>query len=153
MFNIVLFNPQIPPNTGNILRLCANTGCKIHLIEPLGFSLDKKSLRRAGLDYYKNVKINVYKNIDDFLSKNINSNIYLITKFGNVNYSKIKYRVNDYLMFGSEIHGLSNEVYQKLDSSEKIFIPMLSNNRSINLSNAVSVCIYEAWKQNNFLTP
>ena len=153
MFNIVLFNPQIPPNTGNILRLCANTGCKIHLIEPLGFSLDKKSLRRAGLDYYKNVKINVYKNIDDFLSKNINSNIYLITKFGNVNYSKIKYRVNDYLMFGSEIHGLSNEVYQKLDSSEKIFIPMLSNNRSINLSNAVSVCIYEAWKQNYFLTP
>ena len=153
MFNIVLFNPQIPPNTGNIHRLCANTGCKIHLIEPLGFSLDKKSLRRAGLDYYKNVKINVYKNIDDFLSKNINSNIYLITKFGNVNYSKIKYRVNDYLMFGSEIHGLSNEVYQKLDSSEKIFIPMLSNNRSINLSNAVSVCIYEAWKQNNFLTP
>ena len=153
MFNIVLFNPQIPPNTGNILRLCANTGCKIHLIEPLGFSLDKKSLRRAGLDYYKNVKINVYKNINDFLSKNINSNIYLITKFGNVNYSKIKYRVNDYLMFGSEIHGLSNEVYQKLESSEKIFIPMLSNNRSINLSNAVSVCIYEAWKQNNFLTP
>ena len=152
MFNIVLFNPQIPPNTGNILRLCANTGCKIHLIEPLGFSLDKKSLRRAGLDYYKHVKLNIYKNIDDFLVNNIYKNIYLVTKFGNVNYSSIKYKINDYFMFGSEINGLSDEIYKKLSNSEKIFIPMLPNNRSINLSNAVSVCVYEAWKQNNFST-
>ena len=152
MFNIVLFSPQIPPNTGNIIRLCANTGCKIHLIEPLGFSLDKKSLRRAGLDYHKHVELNIYKNIDDFLVNNIYENIYLVTKFGNVNYSSIKYKIRDYFMFGSEINGLSDEIYKKLSNSQKISIPMLPNSRSINLSNAVSVCIYEAWKQNNFLT-
>tara|TARA_B100000131_G_C17594004_1_gene400510 strand:- start:10 stop:471 length:462 start_codon:yes stop_codon:yes gene_type:complete len=152
MFNIVLFNPQIPPNTGNIIRLCSNTGCRIHLIKPLGFSLDKKSMRRAGLDYLKKVKVKIYENIDDFLKKRLFKNIYLVTKYGNKNYTDIKYKSGDFFMFGSEISGLSDEVYYKLKTATKVFIPMLPDNRSINLSNAVAICIYEAWRQNYFLT-
>ena len=151
MFNIVLFNPQIPPNTGNILRLCSNTGCKIHLIKPLGFSLDKKSMRRAGLDYQKKVRIKIYENIDDFLKKRLFKNIYLVSKYGNKNYSDISYKVGDFFMFGSEVSGLSDEVYNRLNTAKRVFIPMLADNRSINLSNAVAICIYEAWRQNNFL--
>jgi tRNA (cytidine/uridine-2'-O-)-methyltransferase len=149
-FQIVLFNPQIPPNTGNILRLCANTCSKLHIIKPIGFNLDEKSLRRAGLDYYKSVNLQVYECLDDFLKKNTFKNLYLITKFGKKRYDKITYQRNDFLMFGSEIDGLSKEVYEKLKNSPKIYIPMSKGNRSINLANAVSICLYEAWKQINF---
>ena len=149
-FQIVLFNPQIPPNTGNILRLCANTCSKLHIIKPIGFNLDEKSLRRAGLDYYKSVNLEVYECLDDFLKKNTFKNLYLITKFGKTRYDKITYQRNDFLMFGSEIDGLSKEVYEKLKNSPKIYIPMSKGNRSINLANAVSICLYEAWKQINF---
>ncbi|MEL0246942.1 MAG: tRNA (cytidine(34)-2'-O)-methyltransferase [Alphaproteobacteria bacterium] len=149
-FQIVLFNPQIPPNTGNILRLCANTCSKLHIIKPIGFNLDEKSLRRAGLDYYKSVNLKVYECLDDFLKKNTFKNLYLITKFGKKRYDKITYQRNDFLMFGSEIDGLSQEVYEKLKNSPKIYIPMSKGNRSINLANAVSICLYEAWKQINF---
>tara|TARA_B100000035_G_scaffold312742_1_gene324894 strand:+ start:102 stop:572 length:471 start_codon:yes stop_codon:yes gene_type:complete len=151
-FQVVLFNPQIPPNTGNILRICANTGSNLHIIKPIGFSLNEKSMRRAGLDYYSNVKMYVYDNLNDFLSKNNFNNIYLITKFGKKRYDEINYKRNDYLMFGSEINGLSEEVYEKLNKSTRIFIPMFPENRSINLANAVSICVYEAWKQINFST-
>ena len=151
-FQVVLFNPQIPPNTGNILRLCANTGSNLHIIKPIGFSMNAKSMRRAGLDYYLNVKMYVYENLDDFLSKNNFNNIYLITKFGKKRYDEVNYKRNDYLMFGSEINGLSEEVYEKLNKSTRIFIPMFPENRSINLANAVSICVYEAWKQINFST-
>lgn len=149
-FQIVLFNPQIPPNTGNILRLCANTCSKLHIIKPIGFNLDEKSLRRAGLDYYKSVNLKVYECLDDFLKKNTFKNLYLITKFGKKRYDKITYQRNDFLMFGSEIDGLSKEVYEKLKNSRKIYIPMSKGSRSINLANAVSICLYEAWKQINF---
>ena len=151
-FQIVLFNPQIPPNTGNILRLCANTGSILHIVKPIGFSIDAKSMRRAGLDYCSNVQMYVYENLDDFLSKNNFNNIFLITKFGTKRYDEVNYKKNDYLMFGSEINGLSEEVYTKLSKSTKIFIPMFPENRSINLSNAVSICVYEAWKQIKFST-
>ena len=151
-FQIVLFNPQIPPNTGNILRLCANTGSNLHIIKPIGFSHDAKSMRRAGLDYYSNVKMHIHENLDDFLSKNNFNDIYLITKFGKKRYDEVRYKKNDYLMFGSEINGLSEEVHKKLSKSTRIFIPMFPENRSINLANAVSICIYEAWKQINFST-
>jgi tRNA (cytidine/uridine-2'-O-)-methyltransferase len=151
-FQVVLFNPQIPPNTGNILRICANTGSNLHIIKPIGFSLSEKSMRRAGLDYYSNVRMNVYDNLNDFLNKNNFNNIYLITKFGKKRYDEVNYKRNDYLMFGSEINGLSEEVYEKLNKSTKIFIPMFPENRSINLANAVSICVYEAWKQINFST-
>jgi len=151
-FQVVLFNPQIPPNTGNILRICANTGSNLHIIKPIGFSLNEKSMRRAGLDYYSSVKMYVYDNLNDFLSKNSFNNIYLITKFGKKRYDEVNYKRNDYLMFGSEINGLSEEVYKKLNKSKRIFIPMYPKNRSINLANAVSICVYEAWKQINFST-
>lgn len=151
-FQVVLFNPQIPPNTGNILRICANTGSNLHIIKPIGFSLNEKSMRRAGLDYYSSVKMYVYDNLNDFLSKNNFKNIYLITKFGKKRYDEVNYKRNDYLMFGSEINGLSEEVYKKLNKSTRIFIPMYPKNRSINLANAVSICVYEAWKQINFST-
>lgn len=151
-FQVVLFNPQIPPNTGNVLRICANTGSNLHIIKPIGFSLNEKSMRRAGLDYYSSVKMYVYDNLNDFLSKNNFKNIYLITKFGKKRYDEVNYKRNDYLMFGSEINGLSEEIYKKLNKSTRIFIPMYPKNRSINLANAVSICVYEAWKQINFST-
>ena len=151
-FNIVLFNPQIPPNTGNILRLCANTGTKLHIIKPIGFDLSEKSLRRAGLDYYKNVDLSIYDCLDQFLENNKFKNLFLVTKFGKKRYDKVEYKRNDFFMFGSEINGLSEEVSTKLNGSVKIYIPMILGNRSINLANAVSVCVYEAWKQINFST-
>ena len=151
-FNIVLFNPQIPPNTGNILRLCANNGTKLHIIKPIGFDLSEKSLRRAGLDYYKNVDLSIYDCLDQFLENNKFKNLFLVTKFGKKRYDKVEYKRNDFFMFGSEINGLSEEVYTKLNGSVKIYIPMILGNRSINLANAVSVCVYEAWKQINFST-
>ena len=151
MFNIVLFNPQIPPNTGNIIRLCSNTNSKIHLIKPLGFSINMKSMRRAGLDYIKNVEVKTYKDIDDFLIKTDFKTTHLVTKFGDINYTKVNYKKGDCFIFGSEISGLYEEVYKKLSKSKKIFIPMIPENRSINLANAVAICIFEAWRQNNFL--
>ena len=151
MFHIVLFNPQIPPNTGNIIRLCSNTNSKIHLIEPLGFSVNIKSMRRAGLDYIKNVKVKTYKNIDDFLIQTDFRVVYLVTKFGNINYAKVNYNIGDCFIFGSEVSGLSDEIFKKLSRSKKIFIPMTPKNRSINLANAVAICLFEAWRQNDFL--
>ena len=151
MFHIVLFNPQIPPNTGNIIRLCSNTNSKIHLIEPLGFSVNIKSMRRAGLDYIKNVKVKTYKNVDDFLIQTNFRVIYLVTKFGNINYAKVNYNIGDCFIFGSEVSGLSDEIFKKLSRSKKIFIPMTPKNRSINLANAVAICLFEAWRQNDFL--
>ncbi len=121
MFNIVLFNPQIPPNTGNIIRLCSNTNSKIHLIEPLGFSVNIKSMRRAGLDYIRNVEIKTYKNIDDFLVRTNFKIIHLVTKFGKINYSKVSYRIGDCFIFGSEISGLSEDIFKKLNNSKRIF--------------------------------
>ena len=151
-FNIVLFNPQIPPNTGNILRLCANTGTKLHIIKPIGFDLSEKSLRRAGLDYYKKVDLRIYDSLDQFLKNNKFKNLFLVTKFGKKRYDKVGYKRNDFFMLGSEINGLTEEVYTKLKGSVKVYIPMISGNRSINLANAVSICVYEAWKQINFST-
>jgi len=150
-FNIVLFKPQIPPNTGNIIRLCSNTGSSLHLIKPLGFNIDDKALRRAGLDYHKNVIINEYESIDDCLNKLKIRDVFFITKFGTEKYSDSTYKVGDTLIFGSEIDGIPQKVMNKYKSYKKLFIPMKFDNRSLNLSNAVSICLYEAWKQNNFI--
>ena len=150
MFNIVLHNPQIPPNTGNIMRLCANTNCKLHLIKPMGFKIDEKSLKRAGMDYVRKIKIYEYDTFRKFISDNSSCNFFLVTKFGNLRYDKPKYQIGDFFLFGSETDGLPDFVFKELKNSSKIFIPMLQNTRSINLANAVSICIYEAWKQNYF---
>ena len=149
-FEIVLFQPEIPPNTGNIIRLCANTGSRLHLIKPLGFDFSNKSLRRAGLDYKKNVEIIIHNSLNSFFEKNSKQNIYMFTKFGNTSYEKVNYKHGDFLLFGSESKGYTDEVFKIMKNRIKIFIPMLPNSRSINLANSVSICLFEAWRQNNF---
>ena len=150
IFQIVLYNPEIPPNTGNIMRLCANTNCCLHLIKPIGFKIDEKSVRRAGMDYLKNVKTLIYEDINDFLSKNNFNRYFLISKYGKKNYSSIRYQLGDCLIFGSESSGLPENILEKFNNSEKIFIPMAPKSRSLNLSNAVAIIIFEALRQNNF---
>ena len=149
-FGIVLFNPEIPPNTGNIIRLCANTGCRLHLIEPMGFSLTEKSLRRAGMDYVKDVKISIHENIFDFLNKDLFGRYFIVTKYGKEAYTNIKYFKNDCFIFGSESKGIPKNILNEFESSKKISIPMLCGSRSLNLSNSVSIVIYEALRQNQF---
>ena len=149
-FGIVLFNPEIPPNTGNIMRLCANTGCHLHLIEPLGFNLKEKSLRRAGMDYVKDVKISIHENIFEFLNKNLFSRYFIVTKYGKKAYTNIKYLKNDCFIFGSESKGIPKNILNEFENSKKISIPMISGSRSLNLSNSVSIIIYEALRQNKF---
>ena len=149
-FEIVLFQPEIPPNTGNIIRLCANTGSRLHLIKPLGFDFSNKSLRRAGLDYKKNVEVIIHNNMNSFFEKNSKQNIYMFTKFGNTSYEKINYKHGDFLLFGSESKGYTDEVFKIMKNRIKIFIPMIPSSRSLNLANSVSICLFEAWRQNNF---
>jgi len=149
-FEIVLFNPEIPPNTGNIMRLCANTGCTLHIIKPISFELNEKSLRRAGMDYLKHIQTKVYNNIDHFMEKNSKKNFFLVTKFGKNSYEELKYKLGDCFIFGSESKGLPKKILDKFRNFPKIYIPMIPGNRSLNLANSVSICIYEAWRQNNF---
>jgi tRNA (cytidine/uridine-2'-O-)-methyltransferase len=150
MFNIALFEPEIPPNTGNIIRLCANTGCVLHLIHPLGFSVDDKHLRRAGLDYHQHVKIKEYKNFAEFIGSMNQLRIFAIETCGQQNYTQIKYQADDVLLFGPETRGLPQEVLAQIPEEQIIKIPMLPNIRSLNLSNAVAVVTYEAWRQIGF---
>ena len=151
MFNIVLFNPQIPQNTGNIARTCAVTGTDLHLIKPLGFKIDDKSLKRAGLDYWKDVNVFVYENFEDFLSKKGEGSIYLLSSKVKANYADCSYKDGDYLLFGSETSGVPDYVHNMLDKNG-VRIPMLDNEnaRCLNLSNSVNIVLYEALRQNNF---
>lgn len=147
MLNIVLFEPEIPPNTGNIIRLCANTGYNLHLIKPLGFELDNKQLRRAGLDYHEFANLILYENYHDFIMSAKPERIFAITTKGSLPHSDAKYQEHDYLLFGPESRGLPASVLNSLAPEQKIRIPMLVNSRSMNLSNAVSVIVYESWRQ------
>ena len=149
-FGIVLFNPEIPPNTGNIMRLCANTSSSLHIIEPMGFDINDKSLRRAGMDYLKNIKISIYENISDFLNKSLFNRYFLVSKYGEYSYAEIRYNQNDCFIFGSESSGLPEKIIKNFMNSKKIYIPMSQGSRSLNLANAVSVIIYEALRQNQF---
>ena len=150
MFNIALYEPEIPPNTGNIIRLCANTGCKLHLIKPLGFDLDDKKLRRAGLDYREFAKIRVWDTLKKFLIETDNKRVFGVTTKGQKNYSDVLFEPGDILLFGPETRGLPNNVLDSLPPEMKIRIPMKEASRSLNLANAASVIIYEAWRQLNF---
>lgn len=157
MLNIVLFEPEIPANTGNIIRLCANTGFKLHIIEPMGFFWDDKKLRRAGLDYHEFVETNRYKNINDFLILNqLNLKetncLFAMTTKGSRPHSDVSYKANDYLLFGPETRGLPASILDNLSATQKIRIPMLANSRSMNLSNSVAVAIYESWRQLDYRT-
>jgi len=147
MLNIVLFEPEIPPNTGNIIRLCANTGFRLHLIEPLGFALDDKRLRRAGLDYHEFTAIQHHADYTAFLNAETPQRLFALTTKGTPEHSAVNYQVGDYLLFGPETRGLPAGILDTLPAQQKIRIPMQSNSRSMNLSNAVSVVVYEAWRQ------
>ncbi|MFK5915550.1 MAG: tRNA (cytidine(34)-2'-O)-methyltransferase [Woeseiaceae bacterium] len=150
MFHIALYEPRIAPNTGNIIRLIANNGCKLHLIEPLGFDLEEKKLRRAGLDYADLENVTRHANYQVFIQKLKGHRIIACTTKGNKPHSEIKYNEGDILLFGSETSGLPLDVMESIDPENRIRIPMQSNSRSLNLSNAVAIISYEAWRQHNF---
>ena len=150
MFDIVLFEPEIPPNTGNIIRLTANTGVHLHLIHPLGFELDDKQLRRAGLDYSEYASIYEYDSYQDFLNSKNPPNIYGVSTKGTRCYSEVNYQTGDTMLFGPETRGLPVQILDSLGKDNILRIPMQSNSRSLNLSNAVAVILYEALRQNNF---
>ncbi len=151
MFNIALFEPQIAPNTGNIIRLCANNGCKLHLIQPLGFDLEEKKLRRAGLDYHDMAMVTVHKDFSNFIAAMADRRIIACTTKASQSYHQLNYLKEDILLFGAETHGLSAEIHDFIKPELKIKIPMQPTNRSLNLSNAVAIVSYEAWRQNNFI--
>lgn len=150
MINIVLFEPEIPPNTGNIIRLAANTGSPLHLVKPLGFELNDKRMRRAGLDYHEFAGLKLYENWQEFKEVNRNSRIFGISTKGDNNYTEVAYRKDDFLVFGPETRGLPDEIRSELGSQNLVRIPMLENSRSLNLSNATAVLVYEAWRQLGF---
>ena len=147
MFNIVLFQPEIPPNTGNIIRLCANTGCSLHLIEPLGFKLDDKQLRRAGLDYHEWATIKTHRDISEIATDNM---VYAFSTKGSKHYHEVNYRTGDYLVFGPETRGLPDYYLDKISNDRILRLPMRENSRSLNLSNTVAIVTYEALRQNDF---
>ena len=150
MFDIALFEPQIAPNTGNIIRLAANNGCRLHLIEPLGFSLDEKKVRRAGLDYHDLANVSRYPDFWAFKATLGDRRILACTTKGTRPYSDIRFAPSDILLFGAETHGLHPEVMNSISSELRIKIPMQESNRSLNLSNAVAIISYEAWRQQGF---
>jgi len=150
MFHIILYNPEIPPNTGNIMRLAANTGTQLHLIRPLGFNLSNNSLKRAGLDYKKDADFFLHDNFDLCLNSIKFNEIYAFTKFAKKTFTKIKFKRNDCFLFGSEISGLPDNLLDKIKVTNRLKIPMIMNSRSLNLSNSVAIAIYEGLRQNKF---
>ncbi len=150
MLHVVLFEPQIPPNTGNIIRLCANTGFFLHLIEPLGFSLDDKRLKRAGLDYRERQLVNLYPDWDSFVDRVSVNRLFAITTRGTTRYTETRFEPNDALVFGSEIAGLPEAFLARLNTTQRLRIPMQADNRSLNLSNSVAIVVYESWRQLGF---
>lgn len=147
MLHIVLFEPEIPPNTGNIIRLCANTGYQLHLIEPLGFAWDDKRIKRAGLDYHEFADVKRYANFASFIAQVKPARIFACTTKGHTAHSDVGFNVADALVFGPESRGLPAEVLQQIPSQHWLRIPMTANSRSMNLSNAVAVFVYESWRQ------
>ena len=152
MFNIVLYEPEIPPNTGNIIRLCANSGAKLHLIRPLGFELNEKQVRRSGLDYHDLAKINIYDNYEAFLTEESKKRIFAVTTKAEALYHDIQYNDDDYFLFGPETRGLPAWIRQRDQTYAQIRVPMIENSRSLNLSNSVAIVLYEAWRQLDFVS-
>ncbi|MFK5949229.1 MAG: tRNA (uridine(34)/cytosine(34)/5-carboxymethylaminomethyluridine(34)-2'-O)-methyltransferase TrmL [Methylococcales bacterium] len=150
MLNIVLYQPEIPANTGNIIRLCANTGAQLHLIHPLGFELDDKKLRRAGLDYHEWVNVHQYASLANFIEKFQPTRLFALTTKGTTNYSSVTFQDGDALMFGPETRGIPEDFLYQHDTALKLYLPMKAESRSLNLSNTVSIVLFEAWKQLGF---
>jgi tRNA (cytidine/uridine-2'-O-)-methyltransferase len=151
MFHVVLYEPEIPPNTGNIIRLCANTGARLHLIKPLGFELDDKLLRRAGLDYAEWSQISVYEGLSEFCETVAPSRLFAFTTRATRAHTEGRFRSGDALLFGPETRGLPGEVLDSVPETQRLRIPMRANSRSLNLSNSVAVAVYEAWRQLGFV--
>lgn len=147
MFHIILYEPEIPPNAGNIIRLSVNTGCNLHFVEPLGFTLDEKGYRRAGMDYMKKKNVNIWPNLDNCIQNTNLNKIYSISTKGEKRYSDITFSEGDAFIFGPESRGLPSNIREKYSS---LYIPMKSDGRSLNLANAVSIIVYEGWSKNNF---
>lgn len=150
MFHIVLFNPEIPPNTGNIIRLAANTGCTLHLVKPLGFPLDDAKMRRAGLDYHEYATMLVHENWVECQQALQGCRLFAMTTRGSTRHDKIIYQPGDAFVFGPETRGLPLEIIESLPPSQRIRLPMMPHNRSLNLSNSVAITVYEAWRQLDF---
>ena len=150
MFHIVLFEPEIPANTGNIIRLCANTGTQLHLIHPLGFDMDDKKLRRAGLDYHEFAAVQEHNSVDEFIKKVKPNRLFGVSTKGQQYAHDVSYTEGDAFLFGPETRGLPEEIRENLGSEHVLRIPMQPTNRSLNLSNAVSLLVYEAWRQLEF---
>jgi len=151
VFHVALYEPEIPPNTGNIIRLCANTGSTLHLIHPLGFNLEDKQLRRAGLDYHDLANLYQYECLDQFRSKLNGQRLFACSTRGSVDHTYPEYRPDDMLLFGPESRGLPQKLLDELPATQVIRIPMRAGNRSLNLSNAVAIVLYEAWRQLGFV--
>jgi tRNA (cytidine/uridine-2'-O-)-methyltransferase len=150
MFHIVLFEPEIPPNTGNIIRLCANTGAALHLVKPLGFSLDDKQLKRAGLDYHEYSTLKVHENWDACKAALAGKRLFAITTKGSTRHSDIQFKADDVFVFGPETRGLPEEIRAEFTAEHRLRLPMLPDSRSLNLSNSAAVLLYEAWRQIGF---
>ena len=150
MFTIVLYQPEIPPNTGNIIRLCANTGCDLHLVKPLGFPLDSSKMKRAGLDYHEFANIVVHENWDNCMVALAGRRIFALTTKGKTRPDKVAFLPHDVFLFGAETRGLPAEILASLPDNQKIRFPMIPDNRSMNLSNTVAITVFEAWRQQNY---
>lgn len=150
MFHIVLFEPEIPPNTGNIIRLCANTGCQLHVIEPLGFELDDARLKRAGLDYDEYASLKVHKNFDAFMTSIKPSRLFALSTHGRRNFYDVALQKGDAFLLGPETRGLPANLLAQLGADNVLRLPMLPESRSLNLSNTAAVLVYEAWRQTGF---
>ena len=150
MFHVILYQPEIPPNTGNIIRLCANTGCQLHLIKPLGFTLEDKKLIRAGLDYHEFAALRVHDTLQDSLATFDPVRIFALTTKGSQPFHTIRYRGGDAFLFGPESRGLPAEVLDQFATGQRVRLPMLPHSRSLNLSNTVAVTVFEAWRQCGF---
>ena len=150
MINIVLFEPEIPPNTGNIIRLAANTGSQLHLIEPLGFALEDKKMRRAGLDYHEYAGLAFYESWQEFREKQPSARLFGLSTQGTRFYTEVAFKDRDFLIFGSETRGLPETIRTEIGQVGVLRIPMLPESRSLNLSNAAAILVYEAWRQLNF---
>jgi tRNA (cytidine/uridine-2'-O-)-methyltransferase len=150
MLHVVLYQPEIPPNTGNVIRLCANTGARLHLIKPLGFTLDDAKMRRAGLDYHEYAELSLHESYDSFVQKVAPTKIYALSTRGSTRHTEVSFESEDAVVFGPETRGLPQGLLDALPLTSRIRLPMLANNRSLNLSNSVAIVVYEAWRQMDF---
>jgi len=152
MFNVVLVEPEIPPNTGNVIRLCANTGAQLHLVRPLGFNLDDKQMRRAGLDYHETASIRVHGSFDAMLGSErpAQDRLFAVTTKGALSLAAARFQPGDWFVFGAETRGLSDALRERFASERQLRVPMRTGNRSLNLSNAVAVVVFEAWRQQGY---